>query len=232
MLSILMKRKAQQQNLQPVVAAEITTASTTTRQTFADKPWEETQLILKQDLSYLRTLAGTKEKAPFKEALIEKYRPLVQKLLVTHKGSYGNLDVIWWWFLWHVDLNKLEAIHDDFRDAVNGGLEAPENWKMNGQTAFCGYVFKYSLDAHKGKKEFKHEYLTDAVKALRSGDLATNAPLKVKMFRLLGDWHFEAGEREKAHDLFELVMKLDPDGGGRKIKLKDLRQELGYDQPN
>jgi hypothetical protein len=52
------------------------------------------------------------------------------------------------------------------------------------------------------------------------------------MFRLVGDWHFDAGEKKEAHDLFEQVMKLDPRKGGRKTKLNELKEELGYDSPN
>lgn len=230
MISILMKRRAlANQPVEPKV--EVKQAGETTRPTLASKPWEETQAMLKQDLARLRTLAGSKEKAPYKEELIKKYRPLVEKLLATHKGNYANLDVVWWWFIWHVDLGKFEEIHDAFRAAIDGGLEAPTNWKMNGQTAFCGYVFNYAKNAHANGKEFKREYLIKAVEDLLAGELATNAPLKVKMFRLVGDWCFDAGEKEKAHNLFELVMKLDPNKGGRKTKLSDLKEELGYDQP-
>lgn len=231
MLSILMKRKAQQGKPQVVPVIVKTEVSGTTPSILL-KPWEEVQNMLKQDLSRVRTLSGSKEKDPYKEELINKYRPLVVKLLDTHKGDYGNLDVMWWFYLWHVDLNKLEDIHDEFRAAIEAGLEAPMNWKMNGQTAYCGYVFKYAHDAQTKKVAFKPEYLRNAVADLLSGELATNAPLKVKMFRLVGDWYFEVGEKEQAHNLFELVMKLDPDKGGRKIKLKELKEELGYDQPN
>lgn len=103
---------------------------------------------------------------------------------------------------------------------------------MNAQTAFLGYVFNYSHEAYKAKKEFKQDYLLSATKDLLSGELATSPPLKVKIFRLVGDWFFDAGEKERAHNLFELVMKLDPEKGGRKTKLNELREELGYDSPN
>lgn len=234
MLSILMKRRAKQEVAKPkaIIEHEGYEASVTARPVFHSKPWEETQAALKQDLSYLKTLSGSKEKDPFKEELIKKYQPLIDKLLATHQGNYGNLDVMWWFYLWHIDLGKLETIHDDFRKAIGAGLETPTSWKMNGQTAFLGYVFQYSNDAYRAKKEFKREYLINAVKDLLSGELATNAPLKVKMFRLVGDWYFDAGQKEQAHNLFELVMTLDSNKGGRKTKLNDLKQELGYDQPH
>lgn len=232
MISILMKRQALQAKPKAAVQTEPSASNTTVRTAFTDKPWEETQAILKQDLSYLKSLSGSKEKDPYKQELIKKYRPLVEKLLDTHKGNYGNLDVMWWFYLWHIDLDQLEEIHDDFRLAIGAGLETPTSWKMNGQTAFLGYVLKYSNDAYKAKRELKRDYLMNAVKDLLSGELATNAPLKVKMFRLVGDWYFDAGDKEQAHNLFELVMKLDPSSGGRKTKLQDLKQELGYDQPH
>ncbi|WP_295899011.1 phage terminase small subunit [uncultured Vibrio sp.] len=234
MLAILKKRKALQElaKQQVIATDEKTEVSITASPAFSAKPWEETQIILKQDLNFLRTLSGSKEKDPYKEELINKYRPLVERLLETHQGNYGNLDVMWYFYLWHVDLGKLEDIHSDFRLAIDGGLETPNGWKMDGQTAFLGYIFNYSLHAYKAKEAFNREYLISAVKDVQSGELATNAPLKVKIFRLVGDWHFDAGEKKQAHDLFEKVMKLAPKDGGRVTKLKDLKEELGYDRPN
>ena len=229
MLSILMKRNAQQAQTKTVWVNQGSEASH--RPSLADKPWDEVQQILKQDLAYLRTLAVSKEKSPFKQTLIEKYRFLIQQLMETHKGDYGHLDVMWHWFLWHVDLDQLEAIHDDFRLAIDGGLDTPSSWKMDGQTAFLGYVFKYSHEAYKAERPFCREYLEQAVTDLQKGELATNVPLKVKIFRLVGDWHYDNGNRQEAHDLFEFVMKLDSNGGC-KNKLKELKQELGYDQPD
>ncbi|WP_102363873.1 phage terminase small subunit [Vibrio lentus] len=247
MISILMKREALKDKpltvetfeatdsvdlLNDVGAISESALSQSVRTAFADKPWEETQNVFKQDQSRLRTLSGSKEKDPYKQELINKYRPLVEKLLVTHKGDYGNLDVMWCFYMWHFDLGKFEEIHDDFRAAIDCGLETPANFKENGQTGFCGYVFKYTHKAHTDKREYKREYLLKAVNDLLAGELATNAPLKVKMFRLVGDWHLEAGEKEKAHNLFEIVMKLDPQKGGVKKKLEALQKELGYDQPH
>ncbi|KZX57477.1 hypothetical protein A3712_04430 [Vibrio sp. HI00D65] len=233
MLSILMKRKHQlpvtQQQPKQTQQPE---ASTSTRPAFVDKPWEETQTALKNDLGFLKSLSGSKEKDPYKEELVKKYRPLVEKLLETHEGNYANLEVMWWFYLWQVDLSRFEEVYDDFRLAIEGGLEPPMTWRTNGHTAFCDLVFTYSHKAVQKKEEFKREYLINAVKDLRSGQLATNAPLKVKMFRLAGDWHFDAGEKKEAHDLFEQVMKLDPRKGGRKTKLNELKEELGYDSPN
>ncbi|MEZ8115159.1 phage terminase small subunit [Vibrio splendidus] len=232
MLSILMKRNAEKSK--PLMTESVSQPESPVgvRPAFIDKPWEETQLVFKQDQSYLRTLSGSKEKDPYKQELINKYRPLVEKLLDTHKGNYGNLDVMWCYYMWHFDLGKFEEIYDDFRAALEGGLETPANFKVNGQTGFCDYVFKYTHKAHTEKKEYKREYLIQAVNDLLAGEIATNAPLKVKMFRLVGEWFFEAGDKEKAHNLFELVMKLDPNKGGVKKKLESLKQELGYDQPH
>ncbi|NOI32185.1 phage terminase small subunit [Vibrio coralliilyticus] len=233
MLSILMKRKHKLQPIQQQLEqTQQPEASASTRLAFADKPWEETQAALKNDLSFLKSLSGSKEKDPYKEELVKKYRPLIEKLLETHKGNYANLEVMWWFYLWQVDLGRFEEVYDDFRLAVEGGLEPPVTWRTNGHTAFCDLVFSYSHKATAQKKEFKREYLINAVQDLLSGQLATNAPLKVKMFKLVGDWHFDAGEKKEAHDLFEQVMKLDPKKGGRKGKLKDLKEELGYDSPN
>lgn len=102
MLSILKKRNIHlKPKLQIAIEDHKAEASRNARPAFADKPWEETQATLKQDLERIITLAGSKEKEPFKEELIKKYRPLVEKLLATHKGKYSNLDVMWWFYLWH-----------------------------------------------------------------------------------------------------------------------------------
>lgn len=228
MLSILMKRQQQLKTVQ----VKQTNASTHTRTAFADKPWQESQAILKQDLSFLKSLAGSKEKEPYKQQLVDKYRPLVEKLLATHQGNYANLEVMWWFYLWQVDLGQFEAVYADFRLAIDSGLEPPATWRTNGHTAFCDLVFSYSHQAVQNNKPFTKDYLIQTVNDLQSGHLATNAPLKVKMYRLVGDWYFEDGEKKLAHDLFEQVMRLDPSKGGRKTKLKELKEELGYDSPN
>ncbi|WED23522.1 phage terminase small subunit [Vibrio sp. JC009] len=236
MLSILLKRQAQTKATAlaerlSMPEPEIHEEGDTTRPTLADKPWDETQNILKQDLAYLRTLAGSQEKEPYKQQLVEKYQPLVAKLLTTHKSLEG-LDVVWWFYQWQVDLGKLPQVHECLRAAVAMGLDTPNGWKSNGQTAYCDIVFKYSHSAYTEKAEFNREYLMKAVLDILEGNLATNAPLKVKMFRLVGDWHYEKGESEKAYILFEQVMALDPNKGGRKTKLNELKEELGYGDSN
>ncbi|MCE7638776.1 hypothetical protein LZT07_15765 [Vibrio fluvialis] len=231
MLSILLKRQAQQQkaaqaNPMPAAAQPAPTGNTA-RPTLANKPWEETQVMLKQDLAFLRTLAGSQEKDPYKAELVKKYQPLVEKLLTTHT-DLGNLDVVWWFYQWQVDLGQLTSVHDSFRAAIDMGLGTPDSWKSNGQTAFCDIVFKYSHHASKEKLAFNRDYLLQAVADLQAGNLATNAPLKVKMFRLAGDWYDADGDTEKAYALFDAVMKLDPNKGGRKTRLNELQEELGY----
>lgn len=240
MLSILLKRQAQakkkqnddraKQPLSAVIAPQLEQKSHT-RSTLMSTPWVVSQNALKQDLAYLRTLAGSQEKAPFKTELVNKYHPLVTQLLSTHKQLTG-LDIIWWFYQWQIDLGMLEQVHDDFRAAINKGLETPFGWSSNGQTAYCDIVFKYAHTADKEKAECKREYLINAVQDLLEGNLATNAPLKVKMFRLVGDWYHENGELEKAHKMFDLVMKLDPKKGGRKTKLKELEEDLENGNPH
>ncbi|MEZ8409528.1 phage terminase small subunit [Vibrio splendidus] len=232
MFSILMKRHAQQLKAQTMKTIDEREESVSVQRVFSDKTWEEVQASFKQDQSYLRTLSGSKEKEPYKQELINKYRPVVEQLLETHKGNYGNLDVMWCFYMWHFDLGQFEAIHDQFRAAIEDGLETPLNFKANGQTGFCDYVFKYTHEAYRNGREYNRDYLLSAVNDVLAGELATNAPLKVKMFRLVGDWYLEVGEKEKAHQMFERVMTLDPKKGGVKTKLKTLTEELGYDQPN
>jgi len=240
MLSILLKRQSQAKAKEKAKEQQAVTAKAkqapgqsgeSARSIMGAKPWEETQAMLKQDVSYLRTLAGSQEKDPYKTELVNKYRPLVEKLLASH-SNLDNLDVVWFFFQWQIDLGQLDQVHDRFREAIGQGLETPKNWKANGQTTYCDIVFKHAHNAHANKVEFKRDYMLNAVNDLLDGTLATNAPLKVKMFRLVGNWHYEAGEKEKAFKLFELVMKLDPKKGGVKTKLKELKEELGYGDPH
>lgn len=45
----------------------------------------------------------------------------------------------------------------------------------------------------------------------------------------MGDLLYEADKKEEALALFNAVMAIDPSKGGRKTKVKDLREELGYE---
>ncbi|MGL6026047.1 MAG: phage terminase small subunit [Vibrio sp.] len=234
MLSILKKRQAQQRkhakkagDSQPVAVIGASSAGLT----LAEKPWDEIQALLKKDLEYVRTLAGSQEKAPFKAELVKKYQPVVERLLATH-DNLENLDVIWWFYQWLIDLGYLADVHDSFRAAIERGLETPSSWKVNGQTGYCDIVFKYSHKAHEQQQEFKRDYLIQAVRDLQTGKLATNAPLKVKMYRLVGDWHYDDDEKELAYTMYEMVMELAPSNGGRKIRLNELKEELGYVESN
>ncbi len=231
MLSILKKRQLQlkaapkPQNEQSVPVSNHTIAAVSSG--FVNKPWDEIQATLKQDLCYLRTLAGSQEKDPYKTQLVEKYRPVVEQLLTTH-DNLENLEVIWWFYQWQVDLGKLPMVHDALRRAIDQGLETPNSWKMNGQTGYCDMVFKYSFKANEQQLEFDREYLIQAVSDLQEGKLATNAPLKVKMFRLVGDWHYLDGDKKSAYALYDSVMKLDTNKGGRKTRLNELKEDFGY----
>lgn len=198
------------------------------RPSLDEKPWDEVQQTLKVDLEYSRTLAGSQEKVPFKEELIKKYTPLVKKLLSTHDNLEG-LDVIWWFYQWQIDCGLLALIHDEFKAAILKGLNTPSSWKSGGQTAYCDIVFKYSHEAQKAKTPFNSKYLSDAITDLLEGTLATNPPLKVKMFRLAGDLLLEAGKLKEALALFEIVMTIDPKKGGRITKVKELKEELNHE---
>ena len=234
MLTLLLKRKArarkelETRDIPACVEIDATECTVNKRPSLEDKPWPAVQNTLKNDLEYARTLAGSQEKIPFKEELVKKYRPLVNNLLNTHQSLEG-LDVVWWFYQWQIDIGLLPLMHDAFKAAVLKGLDTPHNWKSNGQTAYCDIIFKYSYDAHKANAVFNHSYLDKAIKDLLQGDLATNPPLKVKMLRLAGDLLLEAGDREQALVLFEMIMKIDPEKGGRKTKVKTLREELGYE---
>ena len=196
---------------------------------FANKSWDEVQRILDTDLGFVRTLAGFEEKNAFRKELINKYKEHAEHLLATRANLEG-VDLLWWYFLWHVDCGLLTLIHDEFRSAISRGLSTPLKWSSNAQAAYCDVIFKYSHKAHENNAPFNAEYLFNAITDIHHGNIAINAPLKVKMFRLAGDLLDESGsKKEDALALFEAVMQMDPNKGGRKTRVKELKQELGHE---
>ncbi len=242
MLTLLKKRQARiaakaaiaaQSEQQPDVATTAAHSDETQRPHrpgLEDRPWDEIGGILKKDLEYARTLPGAQDKIPFKKELIKKYSQLVKRLLATHKDNLERLDVVWWFYLWNIDVGLLPLIHDEFKAAILNGLDTPDDWKSDGYTAYCDIIFKYTFDAHKEKKSLNAAYLLDAVKDVIGGAAAIPAPLKVKMFRLAGDLLRGSGNPEEALALFEKVMVLSPSKGGCKTKVKELKEELGHEQ--
>ena len=195
----------------------------------AGKPWDEVQRILAVDLEFVRTLAGFEEKNAFRKELVKKYKGQVAHLLATHKSLEG-IDLVWWYYLWQIDCGLLPLVHDAFKAAVMRGLSTPKQWNTNGQTAYCDLIFKYSHKAHTEKTPFNALYLTKAIADIAEGKIAINAPLKVKMFRLAGDLFDEAGNKKEALALFETVMQIDPNKGGRKKRAKELKEEFAHGQ--
>lgn len=197
----------------------------TSSDTLLSKSWDEVQCILSTDLEFVRTLAGFEEKNTFRKELIKKYKAQAEHLLATRQNLEG-LDLLWWYYLWQVDCGLLESVHDDFKAAIMRNLSTPKRWNTNGQTAYCDIIFKYSHHAHAAKTPFNHTYLSQAIADIAEGRLAINAPLKVKMFRLAGKLLDEAGAKEDAITLFEVVMEMDPKRGGCKKRLQELKEEL------
>lgn len=245
MFALLLKRKrnakkvALQSQSQSQPTAELTdvsgkampdtspnkTANSKPRVMLEDKPWDEVQHALKMDLEYARTLAGSQEKVPFKQTLIDKYQVVVARLVATREDLAG-LDIVWWYYQWKIDCGLLSEVHDEFKALVLKGLNTPQGWSSNGQTAYCDIIFKYSNACHKAEVAFNADYLMALSKDLVTGSLATNAAVKVKVFKLAGDLLLNAGHTADALNHFKLVMAIDPNGGGRKKKIKELEESL------
>lgn len=241
MLTLLMKRRAR---MAAKAATEHQKESTDTHisdeqqkessaspsDTLVGKSWDEIQRLLTVDLEFVRTLASFEEKNAFRKELIKKYQAQAEHLLATNK-SLDGLDLLWWFYLWQIDCGLLPLIHDDFKAAILRGLSTPQKWSSNGQTAYCDIIFKYSHKAHADNTPFNAEYLFNAITDIHNGNIAINAPLKVKMFRLAGDLLDESGnKKEDALALFEALMQMDPNKGGRKTRVKELKQELSHEQ--
>ncbi|MGR6860802.1 phage terminase small subunit [Aliivibrio salmonicida] len=240
MLTLLKKRQdraaikaaltnPQEQEIQETSGEPTVALSASQSDPFANKSWDEVQRILETDLGFVRTLAGFEEKNTFRKELIKKYKEQADHLLATRVNLEG-IDLLWWYYMWQVDCGLLDLIHDDFRASISRGLSTPQKWNSNGEVAYCDVIFKYSDSAYKAKVAFNHTYLSQAITDITEGKLAINAPLKVKMFRLAGKLLDEAGAKEGALALFEAVMQMDPNRGGCKKRLQELKEELEHEQ--
>ncbi|ODS09734.1 phage terminase small subunit [Vibrio scophthalmi] len=231
MLALLQKRKSR---LAVAVEKHVEPQNDSTEQTsptpgsisvgFADKSWDEISHTLKQDLARIKTLAGFEEKTPYKQEMIAKYKPVAEKLMATHE-NLGGLDLLWWWFLWQIDCGLFTAIHDDFRQAIERGLDAPHGWKSDGQTAFCDFVFEYTLESKKAGIAFEPRFLTSAIESIQAGELAINPALKSKMYRLMGELYDAQEDKVNALKFYEMSLVLDPKCG-KKGRIKTLKEEL------
>lgn len=239
MLTLLKKRQdraaikavlthPQEQGFQEAGEASAVAPVTSASDPFVNKSWDEVQRTLETDLGFVRTLAGFEEKNAFRKELIKKYKGQAEHLLATRANLEG-LDLLWWYYLWQVDCGLLELIHDEFRSAVSRGLSTPRKWSSSAEVAYCDVIFRYSDGAHKANATFNHAYLTRAIVDINEGKLAVNGPLKVKMFRLAGKLLDEAGAKEEALALFEAVMQMDPNRGGCKKRIQELKEELEHE---
>ena len=222
MLSLLIKRKAKTK-----VKHAPTTRTDTTQKSI---DWSKTKKNLANDLMYLKTLAGSEEKNPYKIELIDKYQQIVKSLLASHT-DLAQLDVVWWWFVWSIDLGRIDEVYADFKDAIARNLTVPDCYRSNAHTAFSDLIFKHSDSQRREKKVFNTAYLEHVVIDVQSGNYAINAALKSKIFRLAGDIALENGDKEKAVTLFELAIGLDPKCG-RKQLLTELKANNREDDAN
>lgn len=240
MLTLLKKRQdraaikaalinPQEQDTQETSEEPTVALSASQSDPFSNKSWDEVQRILEADLGFVRTLAGFEEKNTFRKELIKKYKEQADHLLATRVNLEG-IDLLWWYYMWQVDCGLLDLIHDEFRAAISRGLSTPQKWNSNGEVAYCDVIFRYSDNAYKAKVTFNRTYLSQAIIDIAEGKLAINAPLKVKMFRLAGKLLDEAGAKEEALALFEAVMQMDPNRGGCKKRLQELKEELEHEQ--
>lgn len=239
MLTLLKKRQdraaikaalthTQEQGFQEAGEEPTVASVTSASDPFVNKSWDEVQRTLETDLGFVRTLAGFEEKNAFRKELIKKYKGQAEHLLATRANLEG-LDLLWWYYLWQVDCGQLELIHDEFRSAVSRGLSTPRKWSSSAEVAYCDVIFRYSDSAHKANTTFNHAYLTRAIVDINEGKLAVNGPLKVKMFRLAGKLLDGAGAKKEALALFEAVMQMDPNRGGCKKRIQELKEELEHE---
>lgn len=215
---VLAQQEAQQNKTAP--ARTINTASN--RGPSAD--FNELKTKLEPDLITLQKLNGDEEKHPFKNNLIEKYRPLCEHLMATHE-NWARLDVLFWWLMWRNDLNGFESVQADWYQAVEHGLTTPNNFKRDWQTVYLDEMFKYSDSAFKAEQEFNQAFITDALGELELGQLVTNTAVKSKLYKLLGQIQQKAGNDQLALDAFKKASSMDPKIGVKTV-IKELEKKV------
>ncbi len=213
----ILKNKTEQK------AQRLTRAGVTTKATPAQNATFATlKESLSADLITLKHANGDAERNPFKKELIVKYHDYV-KAMMQHSNWAGQT-VIFYWFLWRLDIEGFESVQSEFYSAIEHGLTTPESFKRDWQTFYLDTVYRYTNEALKAQKEFKSAYLKQAIIDLNNGKMVTNIPLKSKLYALIGKVYFSEKAFGKAIKNFETALNLDEGVGVKKL----LRQAQEY----
>ncbi|MBN2605993.1 MAG: hypothetical protein JXR47_01520 [Thiotrichales bacterium] len=182
------------------------------------------KLQLENDLITLKQLSGDEEKAPFKKELIEKFRPLCEIYLQTYQ-TWAHLDVLFWWLLWRNDVEGFAAVQQTWYEAIEKGLTTPVKFNRDWQTMYLDEVFKHVDEQLKQDQEPSIEYLDIAMVEIEEGLIATNAPLKAKLYKLHGQALQKIGQDEHALQAYEKALKLDANVGVKTV-IKQLKAKV------
>ena len=183
-------------------------------------PVTEESLKVKQslanDLTTLKALTGDEERLPHKAELIEKYREYVTGLMQSH-ANWARLEIVFWWLMWRYDVEGFEAVQEDMLAGIEHGLTTPTSFNRDWQTIYLDQVNEYTSTALQKEVEFNDKLITQAVSLLSAGEVATNIPLKAKLWANHGKTAMLFKDYETAAKSFTTALKLDDKVGVKKL---------------
>ena len=200
----MLKQQAEKRPEMTEAPAPVTTESLETRQSLA------------VDLQTLKALNGDEERLPLKEELIEKYRRQAEDLMGKHK-NWARLEVVFWWLMWRLDVEGFEAVNQDMIAGIECGLTTPQSFNRDWQTIYLDQVNDYTANALTAGDKFDDSIITNAIKMIQSGDVATNIPLKAKLFANHGKTAMLLNDVETAVKSFKSALALDAKVGVKKL---------------
>ncbi|MBD3611449.1 MAG: hypothetical protein HUJ13_03355 [Hydrogenovibrio crunogenus] len=189
---------------------------------------DEVKSQLDGDLMTLSKLNGDEEKTPFKKDLIEKYRALCEQLMQSHQ-NWARLKVLFWWFMWRLDVEGFEAVQADWYHGIESGLTTPDSFSRDWQTIYLDALHNFAKDNVENPTDEQLNYLAIATAELESGLMVTNAPLKAKLYKVYGQTLEAKGYADQAVNAYKNALELDDKVGVKKV-IAQLEKELKTDE--
>jgi len=183
---------------------------------------------LTTDLGILKQLSGDEERNPYKQELIEKYKPLVQQIMSSHQ-NWARQNALFWWLMWRIDVEPFMSVVDDLKSAVEHGLTTPQEFKRDWQTIYLDQVFQHFDQALKKEDLNNLHILQDAIASIRQGKIVTNVPLKAKLYALNGKFAHKTKDFETAQKNYKQAINLDEKSGVKRL-LSEVTEKLESEQ--
>lgn len=213
---------------QPIQTVAATSAQTQVATLSGTAPGQndkfaELKANLANELITLKAANGDEERTPYKKELIEKYRPFAESLM--EFADWGNLDVLFWWLMWRLDVEGFEAVQPEWFRGTERGLNCPLPFKRDWQTMYVDELFNYTKREFEADQPFERNFMMIAIAEIESGLLVINAPLKSKLYKLSGQIHQKLGQDENALSDYEKALNYDEQVGVKTV-IKELKAKL------